>query len=179
MFVVSLLSALLKIHRSSSVYRSFSALVALIRFSHSYHTFFDCSDVYRSFAADGCIFELETLARSLGDSCTEKEYLLALVDLGRAALIVGLRPMQRYDDTVLRTELLHAISLQQYVPFSTDTKLPNSLSPERTTESRLLPLAKRPSSSQKRPLPTARRVTLLPVAPLKRPIFPFFSSCTL
>ena len=33
--------------------------------------------------------------------------------------------MQRYDDTVLRTELLDAISLQQYVPFSADTKLPS------------------------------------------------------
>ena len=101
MSVVFGLSALLKIHRSSSVYRSFSALVALILFSHSYHTFFDCSDVYRSFAADGCIFHLETLARSLGDTRVEKEYLLALVDLGRTALIAGLWSMQRYDDTVL------------------------------------------------------------------------------
>ena len=119
MFVVSLLSALLKIHRSSSVYRSFSALVALIRFSHSYHTFFDCSDVYRSFAADGCIFELETLARSLRDTSAEKDYLLALVDLGRAAFIVSnvkLQRYDRYDGRVLRAELLDAISLQQYVP---------------------------------------------------------------
>ena len=123
MSVVSRLSTLLKVRRSSSVYRSFAALAALIRFSHSYHTFFVCCNVYRSFAADGCIFHLETLSRSLGDACVEKEYLLALVDLGRAALIVGLRSMQRYDDTVLRAELLDAISLQQYVPFSADTKL--------------------------------------------------------
>ena len=117
MSVVFGLSALLKIHRSSSVYRSFSALVALIRFSHSYHTFFDCSDVYRSFAADGCIFELETLARSLGDTRVEKEYLLALVDFGRAAFIAAAWHTQRYDDSVMRAELLDAITLQQYVPF--------------------------------------------------------------
>ena len=75
-------------------------------------------DVYPSFAADGCIFHLDTLARSLGDTCVEKEYFLALVDLGRAALIAApdIWHKQRYDDTVMRAELLDAIHLQQYVP---------------------------------------------------------------
>ena len=95
--------------RSSSVYRSFSALAALLRFLHS----LGYSDVYRSFAADGCIFKLETLARSLADTCPEKEYLLALVDLGRAAFIAAVRPVQTYDSTVMRAELLDAIHLQQ------------------------------------------------------------------
>ena len=118
MFVVSRLSALLKVCRSNSVYRSFSALAALIRFSHSTAALFGPLHVYRSFAADGCIFHLETLARSLGDTCAEKEYLLALVDLGEAALIAAATwPFEGYDDTVLRAELLDAISLQQYVPF--------------------------------------------------------------
>ena len=103
--------------RSSSVYRSFFALVALIRFSHSRSFSSLFLGVYPSFAADGCIFHLETLARSLGDSCAEKEYLLALVDIGRAALIIVAWSVQRYDSTNLRTELLDAISLQQYVPF--------------------------------------------------------------
>ena len=117
MSVVFRLSALLKLHRSSSVYRSFSALAALIRFSHSHTITFGFSSVYPSFAADGCIFHLETLARSLGDTRAEKEYLLALVDLGRAAYIAVTWRAQRYvyDDTVMRTELLDAISLQQYV----------------------------------------------------------------
>ena len=100
--------------RSSSVYRSFSALAALIPFSHSGSGIFHYSGVYPSFAADGCIFKLETLARCLADSCAEKEYLLALVDLGRAASIAAAG--QTYDDTVMRTELLEAITLQQYVP---------------------------------------------------------------
>ena len=111
--VVFGLSALLTVRRSNSVYRSFSALAALLRFLHS----LGYSDVYRSFAADGCIFKLETLARSLGDTCPEKEYLLALVNLGRAAFITTTSPEQRYDDiAILRTELRDAISLQQYVP---------------------------------------------------------------
>ena len=105
--------------RSSSIYRSFSALAALIRFSLSLLWSSPFADVYSSFATDGCIFQLETLARSLGDSCAEKEYLLALVDLGRAAYIAITLPEQRYDDTVLRAELLDAIRLQQYVPFLT------------------------------------------------------------
>ena len=104
-------SALLTVRRSSSVYRSFSALAALIRFSHSYAHLSSCSDVYASFAADGCIFQLATLARSVGDSCAEKEYFLALVDLGRAASIAITWPEQRYDDAVMRAELLDAISL--------------------------------------------------------------------
>ena len=100
--------------RSNSVYRSFSALAALIKFSHSNApVFFSCFDVYRSFAADGCIFHSGTLARSLGDSCAEKEYLLALVDLGRAAFIAATWHKHRYDGTVLRAELLDAISLRQ------------------------------------------------------------------
>ena len=103
--------------RSNSVYRSFSALAALIRFSYSRAQLFRCYDVYPSFAADGCIFHLETLARSLGDTCAEKQYLLALVDLGRAAFIALVTSEQRYDDTVMRAELLDAITLQQYVPF--------------------------------------------------------------
>ena len=109
------LSPLLTVRRSSSVYRSFSALAALIQFSHSYASNFNCSDVYSSFAADGCIFHLETLARSLGDSCIQKEYLLALVDLGRAAyMTIALTKPE--DDTTIRTELLEGIHLQQYVP---------------------------------------------------------------
>ena len=117
MSVVFGLSALLTVRRSRSVYRSFSALAALIQFSHSYAHLSSCSDVYASFAADGCIFQLESLARSLGDTCVEKEYLLALVDLGRAALIAApdIWHKQRYDDTVMRAELLDAVHLQQYV----------------------------------------------------------------
>ena len=108
----------LKLRRSNSVYRSFSALAALIRFSHSHTITFGFSGVYPSFAADGCIFKLETLARSLGDTCVEKEYFLALVDLGRAAIIAAAASWHtlRYDDTVMRAELLDAIHLQQYVP---------------------------------------------------------------
>ena len=112
--VVFGLSALLTVSRSSSVYRSFSALAALIRFSHSYAHLSSCSDVYGSFAADGCIFQLESLARSLGDTCVEKEYLLALVDLGRAVFISTTE--QRHDAAVMRADLVDAISLQQYVP---------------------------------------------------------------
>ena len=116
MFVVFRLSALLTVHRSNSVYRSFSALAALIPFSHSLPYLSPFLGVYPSFAADGCIFHLEKLARSLGDSCAEKDYLLALVDLGRAAFI-SLTWKLRYDDTAMRAELLDAISLQQqYVP---------------------------------------------------------------
>ena len=118
MFVVSRLSALLKVCRSNSVYRSFSALAALIQFTDSNKVSSGYSGVYVSFAADGCIFHLETLARSLGDSCPEKEYLLALVDLGRAAFIAAAMPNQSYDEAVMRAELLDTISLQQYVPSS-------------------------------------------------------------
>ena len=117
MFVVFGLSALLKVHRSNSVYRSFSALAALIQFSCSRSERYSFSQVYPSFAADGCIFHLETLARSLADTCVEKEYLLALVDFGRAAFIAAAWHSQRYDDSVMRAELLDAITLQQYVPF--------------------------------------------------------------
>ena len=113
MSVVSGLFALLTVRRSRSIYRSFSALAALIQFSHSYAHLSSCSDVYASFAADGCIFHLETLARSLGDTCVAKEYLLALVDLGRAAFIAATWHKHRYDGTVLRAELLDAISLRQ------------------------------------------------------------------
>ena len=112
MSVVLRLSALLKVRRSSSVYRSFSALAALTRCTYSDNIRF--GDVYCSFAADGCIFHLETLARSLGDLCVEKECLLALIDLGRAAFIT-LTWKLRYDDTAMRAELLDAIHLQQYV----------------------------------------------------------------
>ena len=101
--------------RSNSVSRSFSALAALIRFSYSRAQLFSCSDVYPSFAADGCIFQLESLARSLRDTCVEKGYLLALVDLGRAAFIAAAVPKQGDDGTNLRAELLEAISLQRYV----------------------------------------------------------------
>ena len=179
MFVVSRLSALLKVCRSNSVYRSFSALAALIQFTDSNKVSCGYSGVYVSFAADGCIFHLETLARSLGDTRAEKEYLLALVDLGRAAFIAAALPSERYDDAVMRAELLDAIHLQQYVPFSADTKLPNSRSPERTTASLLLPLVKRSPSLQKHTFPSAGLLTFLPVAPLKRPILPFFSSYAL
>ena len=102
-------------HRSSSVYRSFSALVALMQLAYSGSFCF--AGVYGSFAADGCIFQLESLARSLGDTCVEKEYLLALVDLGRAAFIAATWHTQGYNDAVMRAELLDAIHLQQYVPF--------------------------------------------------------------
>ena len=111
--VVFVLSALLTVRRSGSVYRSFSALAALIPLSSSLSYIFH--NVYASFAADGCIFKLETLARSLGDTCAEKEYLLALADLGRAAYIaIALTKVE--DDTAIRTELCDAIHLQQYVP---------------------------------------------------------------
>ena len=116
MSVVSRLSTLLKVRRSSSVYRSFSALAALTLCTHSVNIRF--AEVYASFAADGCIFKLETLARSLGDTCAEKEYLLALVDLGRAAYMV-IALTEPEDDTAIRTELLDAIHLQQYVPSPT------------------------------------------------------------
>ena len=116
MSVVLCLSVLLKGRRSSSIYRSFSALAALIRFSYSLPYPSPFIGVYPSFAADGCIFHLDTLGRSLKDSLAEKEYLLALVDLGRAAFIATAHLMKSYDDTVLRAELLDAISLQQYVP---------------------------------------------------------------
>ena len=109
------LFALLTVRRSNSVYRSFSALAALIRLSQSYSYSPPFPDVYLSFAIDGCIFRLETLTLSLGDSCIEKEYLLALVDLGRAAYIVLVWHGRRYDGTVMRAELLDAIHLQQYV----------------------------------------------------------------
>ena len=114
MSVVFGLSVLLTVHRSNSVYRSFSALVALIRFSYSLSYFSPLLSVYPSFAADGCIFHLESLARSLGDTCAEKEYLLALVDLGRAAFITMIDTEQSYDGTAMRAELLDAITLQQY-----------------------------------------------------------------
>ena len=116
MFVVFSLSALLKVCRSNSVYRSFSALAALIQFTDSNKVSCGYSGIYVSFAADGCIFHLETLALSLGDTCAEKEYLLALVILGRAGFITATSPKQRYDDIAMRTELRDAISLQQYVP---------------------------------------------------------------
>ena len=100
--------------RSNSVYRSFSALAALIKFSHS--SSFRFASVYVSFAADGCIFHLDVLARFLADTCVEKEYILALLDLGRAAFTALMYSMQTYDDAVMRAELLDAIHLQQYVP---------------------------------------------------------------
>ena len=174
MSVVFGLSALLTVRRSSSVYRSFSALAALLRFLHS----LGYSDVYRSFAADGCIFKLESLARSLGDTCPEKEYLLALVDLGRAAFITVNNAEQSYDGTAMRAELLEAIHLQQYVP-SPPTQSYLIVSPERSTAFRLLPLVKLPLSSQKHAFPSACPLTLLPVALLKRHILPLFSSYTL
>ena len=111
------LFALLTVRRSNSVYRSFSALAALIRLSQSYSYSPPFPDVYLSFAMDGCIFRLETLALSLGDSCIEKEYLLALVDLGRASCITTVWPFQTYDSTAIRAELFDAIHLQQCVPF--------------------------------------------------------------
>ena len=149
-------------HRSSSVYRCFSALAALTRFSH---TDFLYSNFYASFAADGCIFHLETLARSLGDSCAEKEYLLALVDLARAAYM-AIALTEPEDDTTIRTELLEAIHLQQYVPSPpTQSYLISTLSPERTMTSLLLPLAKRPLSLKKQTLPSVPPLTFLPVAP--------------
>ena len=114
--VILCLSVLLKVRRSSSIYRSFSALAALIRFSYSLPLLSPFMDVYPSFAADGCIFHLETHARSLADTCAEKDYLLALGDIGRAAFLALVIPAQRYNDTVMRAELLDAISLQQYVP---------------------------------------------------------------
>ena len=101
------------VRRSKSVYRSFSALAALVQLSLSGPPLY--SNVYPSFAADGRIFRLETLAHSLGGSCIEKEYLIALVDIGRAVSIAKTSPWKRYDDEA-RAELLDAINLQQYVP---------------------------------------------------------------
>ena len=137
----------LTVQRSNSVYRSFSALAALIQLSTTIYTLY--TDVYHSFAADGCIFHVETLAHSLTkESCVEKEHLLALVTLGKAVLIAKAGIVlsrdaseverQRFADT-LRIELLHVISLQQCVPST--PKLEQcilTLFPEHTEMSRLL-----------------------------------------
>ena len=116
------LSTSLTVCRSDSVYRSFSALTALIQFSTISSSPY--SDVYPSFAADGRIFQLEDLAHSLTDSCSEKEYLLALVGLGQAAFVAqagvvlpfnaSKTEKQRFANS-LRTEILRLISLQQCV----------------------------------------------------------------
>ena len=102
------------VRRSKSVYPSFSALAALVQLSLSGPPLY--SNIYPTFAADGCIFRLETLrvVHSLGDSCAE-EYLIALVDIARAASIAKTSLWKRYDDEG-RAELLDAIYLQQYVP---------------------------------------------------------------
>ena len=108
--------------RSNSIYRSFSALTALIHFTVTDGVSYGGS-VYSSFAADGCIFHLDILAHTLGDSCVEKEYLLALVDLGREISVPKARAdffvfeNQRFAD-ILRTDLLHLVSLQRYVSSS-------------------------------------------------------------
>ena len=115
MAVVSRLSALLAyvVRRSKSVYLSSSALATLVQLSLLGPPLY--SNVYPSFAADGRIFRPETLAHSLGGSCVEKEYLIALVDIGRAVSIAKTSPWKMYDDEA-RAELLDTIYLQQYVP---------------------------------------------------------------
>ena len=95
------------------MYHSFSALAALIRLSHSFPDFSPSFSIYPSFASDGCIFQVGTLAGSLGDSCDVKEYVLALVDLGRAALIAL---TSQCDADTMREKLLHVTSFKQYAP---------------------------------------------------------------
>ena len=103
--------------RSNSVYRAYSALIALIRLSLSSITLHHC--VFLAYASNGCIFNLQKLA----DSCDEKEYLLSLVDLGQAACFARTRLYKnsdlergglRFSDS-LRDVLLGIIPLQQYV----------------------------------------------------------------
>ena len=62
---------------------------------------------------------MQTLADSLGDWYAEKEYLVALVDLGQAALIARTRTTaSAVDADRLRIEFLDVISSQQCVPSS-------------------------------------------------------------
>ena len=108
------------------MYRSYSALAVLIRFSLWASYSVPTASLYPTFATDGRIFQLETLASSLGDSCIEKEYLLALVDLGRAAFVASdmeyLRNASRTEmqqcANSLRAEILEAIFSQQCVLIS-------------------------------------------------------------
>ena len=108
------------------MYRSYSALASLIRFSFS-----SSDNVYPSFAADGRIFQLRSLAISLGDSCVEKEYFLALVDLGEAVFISKERKWGLFDTEklrhgdILRAEILDIIASQQYVLSSLNVKIAN------------------------------------------------------
>ena len=113
-------------HRSNSVYRCYSALAAHIRLSLSEPYLLCANAFFGSLAANGRIFHLRTLAHSLGDSCAEKEYFLALVDLGQAAFIRvmgidqpwnGSESQGQHFANTLRNELLHIISLQRYVSF--------------------------------------------------------------
>ena len=112
---------LLTARRSASIYRSFSALTALIRFSllehpksvDDYHI-----PIYAPFAADGRIFHLQTLADSLKNYHDARKYLTALVDLGNAALITStvVDDWHESDTENLRSEILNIITSQLYVP---------------------------------------------------------------
>lgn len=69
--------------RSSSIYRSAAALVALIRLSTSLSAF---SDFYVAVASIEPLFRLESLARALENSHPKKTYFLCLTTLARVRL---------------------------------------------------------------------------------------------
>ena len=105
------------IYSLSSVDQPHSSLAILIKIALVDVDFL--IDIYPSFITDAVLLHLQTLA----DSCDEKEYLLSLVDLGRAACFARTRLYKnsdlehgglRFSDS-LRDELLGIIPLQQYV----------------------------------------------------------------
>lgn len=69
--------------RSSSIYRSAAALVALIRLSTSLSTF---SDFYVAVTSIEPLYRLESLARALENSHPKKTYFLCLTTLARVRL---------------------------------------------------------------------------------------------
>lgn len=69
--------------RSSSIYRSAAALVALIRLSTSLSDF---SDFYVAVASTEPLFHLESLAIALENSHPKKTYFLCLTTLARVRL---------------------------------------------------------------------------------------------
>lgn len=69
--------------RSSSIYRSAAALVALIRLSTSLSAF---SDFYVAVASIEPLFHLESLASALENSHPKKTYFLCLTTLARVRL---------------------------------------------------------------------------------------------
>ena len=179
-------TTLMTVHRSNSVYRSFTAFAALIRFSTEGSPIY--TNIYPSFAADGRIFHLETLAHSLGDSYVEKEYFLALVSLGRAVFITQVDTVIPRDASeaerlrfanTLRSELLHVLSLQQCVSFTLKRRT-FTFFIDHTGTSQLSPLSRLTSSLQK---PSASsdltsRLIVLPgrIVSSKQPISPLYSS---